>query len=59
MVDFNDLVLFCFYYGADVYVMSKKAICKYVFTMLQISLGLLYVKSIHIKYIYIYNVCLK
>lgn len=24
MVDFNELVLFCFYYGADVYVMSKK-----------------------------------
>lgn len=24
MVDFNEDILFCFYYGADVYVMSKK-----------------------------------
>lgn len=24
MVDFNEVILFCFYYGADVYVMSKK-----------------------------------
>lgn len=29
-VDFNRFVLFCFcfYYGADVYVMFKKVICK-------------------------------
>lgn len=50
---------FLSYYGADVYVMlKKKVICKYVFTILQISLGLLSVKYIHIR-IYIYTVCLK
>lgn len=29
MVDFNEVILFCFYYGADVYVMSlkKEVIC--------------------------------
>lgn len=56
-VDFNKVVLFCFYYGADVYVMSKRSYLYISFYNTADITGSTICKKNTYKYIY--TVCLK